>query len=77
MDKTFKKFQDSILGKMESIESDLGNYGVYVMKLESTNQELTNKVEELKHLKNWLGCNHKTVLRDWNMKQLTQQPKEG
>lgn len=38
-------------------------------------KELSAKVEELKHLKNWLECNHKIVLRDWNMKELTQQPK--
>ena len=42
-----EKFQDSILEKMETIETVIGNYGVHVMRLEEINLELSNKVERL------------------------------
>ena len=74
----FKQIQDLILSKMESVETLLGNYGVYVMKLEA-------KVEKMKpYLHHKPNCVwNELIIREIECdcglpelyKQLTQQPK--
>lgn len=54
-----KKYQDAILNNMEAMETEVGNYGVYVMNLELVNSKLKEKGDEM--AKEYSG-----VLTDYN-----------